>query len=261
MSSGIILYLVEGKQERSLNSQVRSLSNLNGIEILPDGYTIVYGTCIYGLFKEVEKFIDEDEDFDLFNILKGLEKRHENQNLPEISKHDISEIYLIFDYDPHVGNFNEDKIKKMCEIFNDEYSTGKLFINYPMIEVFRHCYKMAKLDIPFINTTCPLAIVDLVNYKKYVSDFQPDIIHIDCTTTIKKVLKETILKSNLLINSQYSYPEDKSSINQKEILDKQISLIEDFHLLSGIPLLIHHYHRDEFLREYLLTPENESTIY
>lgn len=258
MSSGVILYLVEGKKERSVNEQIRYLNSINDVEILPAGHTIVYGTSIYGLFKEVEKFIEEDEEFDIFNILKSTEQRPENNNLSSISKGDVSEIYLIFDYDPHVGNFAEEKIKKMSEIFNDEFSTGKLFINYPMIEVFRHCYKMAKLDIPFINQTCPIKISKLSQYKKYVSALNPEIKTMDCSITLKKVFRETIFKSNFLINSEYCYPSNKNNINQKLILEKQLSLVENYELLSGIPLLIHYYHRDEFLTEYL-SIESEPT--
>lgn len=248
MSTGTILYLVEGKNERSINQQIRSI---NSPDILPPGHTIVYGTTIYGLFREVEKFIISGEQFDLFNILIGLENRIENKSLEKITKHDVSEIYLIFDYDPHATNFSEEKIKKMCDIFNDELSIGKLFINYPMIEVFRHCYKLANLDIPFIDTRCPLPKAELHTYKKYVSAFKPEVQNINCNDTIKKVFKQTIFKSNNMLHSEYKYPEKKSFINQKSILDKQISFVEEFQLLSGIPLLIHHYHRDEFLKEYL----------
>lgn len=35
MSKGTILYLVEGKQERSINEQIRSLTSLNDEELLP----------------------------------------------------------------------------------------------------------------------------------------------------------------------------------------------------------------------------------
>jgi len=259
MSSGIILYLVEGKKERSVNEQIRYLNSINNVEILPSGHTIVYGTCIYGLFKEVEKIIEEGEEFDLFNILKSTEKRPENNNLSSISKDDVSEIYLIFDYDPHVGNFAEEKIRQMSAIFDDELNIGKLFINYPMIEVFRHCYKMAKLNIPFINQTCPLKIPKLSEYKKYVSAFNPEIKTMDCSMTLIKVFRETIFKSNYLINSEYCYPDNKNNINQKLILEKQLSLVEDYELLSGIPLLIHHYHRDEFLKEYLSIQQEPTT--
>jgi hypothetical protein len=251
MSTGTILYLVEGKQERSINEQIRSLTSIGDEEILPSGTTVVYGTCIYGLFKKVEEYISTGEEFDLFHLLQEIKERTENQKLEEINKNDISEIYLIFDYDPHVSNFDEKKIQKMCEIFNDEYSFGKLFINYPMIEVFRHCYKLVKSGCSFLDERSPLSKSELTEYKKFVSQFEPTVKHIDCCDTLRRVFKETIFKSNNLVNSQYNYPTTKDLISQKNILEIQISLLEEFHLLSGIPLLIHHYHRDDFLKKYL----------
>jgi len=261
MSTGTILYLVEGKQERSINEQIRSLTSLNNEEILPSGPTIVYGTCLYGLFQKVENYLLTDEDFHLFHLLDDFKKRNENNNISfdEISKDDISEIYLIFDYDPHVGNYDEEKIKRMCEIFDDEYTLGKLFINYPMIEVFRHCYKLVNCGQPIQESRTPLPRNGLGNYKSYVSQFEPTVMHIDCYETIKNVCRQTILKSNYLVNSTYSYPSNKDLVNQKRILNKQLSFEDNFHLLSGIPLLIHHYHRDEFLKEYLSIQQEPTT--
>ncbi|QIO08078.1 hypothetical protein [Acinetobacter lanii] len=252
MSKGIILYIVEGKHESSVNNQIRLLTN-NNEDILPSGPSLVYGTCLYGLFKKVEEFLSTEEDFHIFHLLDHFQKRQENKNFPfnEIKKDDISEIYLIFDYDPHVGNYDENKIKKMCEVFSDEFHLGKLFINYPMVEVFRHCYKIIKCGQSILESRSPLPIVELENYKSHVAQCEPKQINIDCSETIKNVFKETILKSNHIVNSISHYPENKDSITQKLILDKQLSFKDDFYLLSGIPLLIHHYHRDDFLRKYL----------
>lgn len=251
MSSGIILYLVEGKKERNLNEEIRGLNDIDEFELLPSGPTVVFGTTIYGLFREVEKYLEDDLEFDLFPILSTLESRSENSNLEKFSKHDISEIYLIFDYDPHATNFSEEKVRKMCEIFNDEYTTGKLFINYPMIEVFRHCYKLTKSNMSFLEEVCTLPKSELKNYKKHVSSIYPEIKNMDCSDTLKKVIEHSILKSNYLVNSEHIYPEDKSKLDQQALLEKQLSYAENFHLLSGIPLLIYYYHRDQVLKEYL----------
>ncbi|CAI3159407.1 hypothetical protein MWMV17_MWMV17_03207 [Acinetobacter calcoaceticus] len=253
MSNGVILYLVEGKKERSVTSQIRSLNEFCGFDILPSGNSIVYGTTIYGLFKEVKKYLQEGIEFDLFPILKKLANRPENEEIDILSKHDISEIYLIFDYDPHATNFSQDKIKAMCEVFNDEQTIGKLFINYPMVEVFRHCYKLIKAEELFFEKTCPLPINQLSNYKNYVSSIHIDITNMDCPHTLKKVISDTIIKTNFLVNNILEYPINKSSIQQELILEKQLSYSDDFHLLSGIPLLIHYYHRHEILFNALKT--------
>jgi hypothetical protein len=255
MSGGVILYLVEGKKERSVTNQISSLNKISEFEILPSGTSIVYGTSIYGLFQEVQKYLEDKIEFDLFPILNGLSRRSENNDIKDIatlSRNDISEIYLIFDYDPHVTNFSQDKIKVMCDVFNDEQTIGKLFINYPMIEVFRHCYKLIKAEKLIFEQTCPLPIKQLTRYKNHVSSIYPEIKTMECPVTLKKVIRDTIIKSNFLLNEELTYPESKFSIKQGLLLEKQLFYCENFHLLSGIPLLIHYYHRHEELKEILL---------
>lgn len=247
MSEDVILYLVEGKKEVSVTTQIRVINLISDFEILPSGRNIVYGTTIYGLFKEVQKYLDEGIDFDLFPILTEIAKKQGSSVLDNLTRHDISEIYLIFDYDPHATNFSEEKIRAMCEIFNDEYTTGKLFINYPMIEVFRHCYKLTKVEQDFISLISPFPKAGLAEYKNHVSALLPEIKDMDCQLTIKKVILNTIIKSNFLITENLIYPENNESIPQNSLLEKQLAYGDNFHLLSGIPLFIHYYHRHEVL--------------
>lgn len=259
MSQDVILFLVEGDKEISVTNQISELNQTDSLKLLPKGKNIVYGTTIYGLYKEIKEYLDDELDFDLFPILMEITKRKKNSVLDGLTKHDISQVYLLFDYDPHATNFSEEKIKTMCEIFNNEYTIGKLFINYPMIEVFRHCYKLTKAEQSFLEVTCPVPKLELKNYKKYVSNLLPDFTKIDCNRTIKKVIIETIIKSNFLVNQNMSYPEDKSLLAQFNILEKQLSFGENFHLLSGIPLFIHYYHRHEVLKEILIENKEPTT--
>ena len=47
-------------------------------------------------------------------------------------------IYLIFDFDPQDPNADFEILKSMLRFFNDSSSRGKLFINYPMMQSYRH---------------------------------------------------------------------------------------------------------------------------
>ncbi len=61
-----------------------------------------------------------------------------DNELENISKDQIAEIYLFFDYDKHASNSSDEKIKKMLEVFDNETEKGKLYISYPMIEAIKH---------------------------------------------------------------------------------------------------------------------------
>ncbi len=65
-----------------------------------------------------------------------------------------------------------------------------------------------------------------------------EIDRMDCQTTMKIVILNTILKANNLLNNQLIYPSNNTDITQKDLLEYQLIQNEKFHLLSGIPLLI-----------------------
>ena len=256
MSTDIILYLVEGQKEVSVTNQlIQTFNDNNNFKILPNGRHIIYSTTIYGLYKEIEEYISNELDFDLLPILLQKDMKFGPSILNGLARENVSEIYLLFDFDPHATNFSKEKIQTLCSFFDNENENGKLFINYPMIEVFRHCYKITKAKFNFFQETCPLPINRLSRYKSHVSSQFPKIDRMDCQTTMKIVILNTILKANNLLNNQLIYPSNNTDITQKDLLEYQLIQNEKFHLLSGIPLLILQYHRYENLKSFL-TIEN-----
>ena len=45
---------------------------------------------------------------------------------------------MFFDYDGHAPLADDEKIKELLILFNEETSFGKLYISYPMIEALKH---------------------------------------------------------------------------------------------------------------------------
>ena len=74
--------------------------------------------------------------------------------------------YKIFDYDPQEPAYSDSKIKEMVELFDNETEFGKLYINYPMMQSYRHLKKMP--DIDFINRK--IAREDASKYKDIVNN-------------------------------------------------------------------------------------------
>ena len=209
-----------------------------------------YKTNIYKLFKEIE----EDEDIDIISLLKERQIRanevredvHE-VDVSNISRDDISQIYLFFDYDGHDPEYSNEKIRQMIEIFNNETENGKLYISYPMVEALKHLLKN-KVEIE----NYIVKIKENNNYKNFISknsDF----------TDLRKfkfedwgfIISENLKRCLFLFEiKNLNYEIYSNIINQESIfnkqLDKYISKEEKVLVLSAFPFFLIEYFGEEF---------------
>jgi len=151
-----ILFIVEG--ERTEDRFVRKMMKVFGIA--DERKTYVYGTNIHVLYESV--FGDSDpEDVDLLLALKsGTEDEDEKKMLSG----SYSDILLVFDVEYHDPMFNPEHLRKMLAHFSDSTEYGKLYLNYPMMESFRH---MPSLDWrEFLDLTVRRS--EIPGYKKLV---------------------------------------------------------------------------------------------
>lgn len=124
----------------------------------------IYGTNIYVLYKDIEKEYGVDwyiQDIDLPYIVSKKDAKKGIQY-----KADFTDIIIVFDYERHDSNFSEDKIVLMQEYFQDTADTGKLYINYPMIESYQHITNIPDYD--FYNRTIPVTLQPGKKYKELV---------------------------------------------------------------------------------------------
>ncbi|MBM7453977.1 hypothetical protein JN09_001313 [Acholeplasma morum] len=151
-----ILFIVEGT-----SAEPNLIYHLQRVFDKDRTYSIYsYETSIYELYEE----LSEDENLDIVLLAKELAKTEEERK--KLSNK-FSKIYLLFDYDPHYQKFCNEKLHKMLTLFNDSTDGGKLYVNYPMIECFRHIKQMP--DQQFIGRT--ISQNDLLEYKKIVGNF------------------------------------------------------------------------------------------
>ena len=106
----------------------------------------IYGTNIYQLYNDIVKEYGEgwaegNEDIDLPFVIS---KKQYPDNLRY--KEDFTNIILVFDYERHDTNFSEEKILGMQRCFVDAADMGRLYINYPMIESYRHLCQLPDDD-------------------------------------------------------------------------------------------------------------------
>jgi hypothetical protein len=220
-----ILLLVEGsKLEMNLLNKAFQEYNLN-----LDYVIYPYNTNIYELYERM--FEGNEADLGALDLL-GILKEKDSGN--EILNEEFSDILLIFDYEPQDNRFEAERINLMLDYFNESTDNGKLYINYPMVESFKHLkanpdheYKELVVDYSIVSCGKYKELVgketkyhDIKNYDK--EHFNSIIIHnikkanyiskkaydvIDLKTCYYKLEPEHILReqNNLLHKSQKIY--------------------------------------------------------
>jgi hypothetical protein len=220
-----ILLLVEGEslEVDLLNKVFEKYNLLMKFVIYP------YNTNIYELYERMFKGNEQDLDsMDLLRILK--EKDPDVKLLDE----DFSDILLIFDYEPQDNRFQPDRIQLMLNYFNESTDKGKLYINYPMVESYKHLksipdneYKERKVSFDIIAQGKYRELVGsegkkYTDIKKYTKDlFNNIIIH-------------NIKKANYIINKKYDIEDLKNTYFSIEFID---ILKAQNHLLSDKKLI------------------------
>ena len=98
----------------------------------------IFGNNIYALNKALE----EDPDLDIVELIR---EKHPDK-LDSISRQQVSQVYLFFDYDDHDSSADDRIIDSYLNLYNNETENGKLYISYPAVEAFRHLNYPDKFD-------------------------------------------------------------------------------------------------------------------
>lgn len=224
-----ILVIVEGEKTESKFFETLAKS----FDLNFDIYSL--NTNIYFLYKKMKEI---DFNGDIKDILSEIHPEHK-----EMLDRNFAYTYLIFDCDAHhpkkddtrklkeIVLDNIDKLFEMASHFDNETdpTIGKLYINYPMMESYRDCDNFFDRNYEFSI----VPIVDIVNYKKYVSKKHLCKIHIDKFN--KEQFSLLILQNLYKLNKLFSYNWNKPSYDDysrfsvsTEILVKEkLSVIED----------------------------------
>ncbi len=152
--SDVALFIVEGEkaEPRFLGKLYKSFVGNR------DSKFHVYSTNLHVLVSSLFTNGDLDEDLDLLRVLR------ERDPDDEILYGRYTDVYLVFDMDPHDKGFNPERIRKMLNHFDDSSDNGKLFINYPMLESFRHLRSLD--DEEYVERK--ISISDVPEYKRIV---------------------------------------------------------------------------------------------
>lgn len=146
----------------------------------------IYGTNIYMLYEDIVKEYGEQwekDDIDLPFVISKKQGR-----VPLRYKEDFTNIILVFDYERQDTNFSEDKIICMQNYFMDATNTGKLYINYPMIESYQHLCSLPDRD--YFDRKIPVSLRPGRKYKSLVREESVIEKFIEFPKRIDELLKE-----------------------------------------------------------------------
>lgn len=212
-----ILLIVEGENtEVDLFKKVGGLFLANGKEFK----FFSYNTNMYKLYLQLKK----DGGFtDIIGVLKEKAPKSCDNS---VLNNNFSEIYLIFDSDFQDNNYSDYKIKKMVDFFDDEYEKGKLYVNYPMIESYRHHdnfnlnkYLFNEVEMDGLTSESYKKLVDTYGSRKSLNSYN--------VTTFNRLQYINLYKAEFLVKGNKRFPTYNEYINeltQNAILTKELEL-------------------------------------
>ncbi len=208
-----ILFVVEGAktETRHIKKIVKKLLTLTN-----EKYKfLIYGTDIYDLYY---KYVEGEYDYliDYLVAEKGLEN-------PEglVPSQIFSAIYLIFDFEPQATLYSDEIIKNCLEIFNNETTVGKLYLNYPMFEAIKHFKSWPDPDFLSADIECTNSLIK--SYKQTVGEMTciPDSRKYD-KAILLKILNHVLDKFMLICYPDNIKVDEGEPLNYLLLLEKQL---------------------------------------
>lgn len=211
-----ILFVVEGgrAEPRLLKRLVKVMRTFDNYEIFS------YNTNIHKMLEGM--FIGDEIDTDL-DFLEYLRSCRCDKKDKEVLSRSFSDIFLIFDLDPQDQKHNPDRLKKAAAFFSDSTENGKLYINYPMLESYRHIPNLD--DLSYLDVK--IRKEDIGGYKEIASkEGTPqlsDISKIDESMMLRMIILN-LMKANLIVSGDRCIPDAETytgDITQSALLEKE----------------------------------------
>ena len=217
-----------------------------------------FGNNIYTLYKEM---IELDGDGDIVSVLKEKLAERDDHTLDGMKSSDFSEIFLFFDYDFQNSQLTLEEINtrmcKMLALFNEETESGKLYVNYPMIESIRytkelpdenynhyvvsreHCSDFKRIA----NEFSYYASLDHILFKDGEKPTKERYMKIH--DNWEHLIKMNVCKANYITNKKNEMPKEKIGINQMAIFEAQkykyVLVNQSVAILNSFPIFVFEY--------------------
>ncbi len=218
MKTKNILFIVEGK-----NDEPRFIEQLLSKCYPSSSFKIFsYEANLHMLASRLEKdYSDfEEDEIDILLFLKSYATRDK-----KIFDLKYTDVFLIFDFEPQHPDLHFETIQKMIRYFNQSDGRGKLFINYPMMQSYRHLNTLP--DNTFIDSK--LTRNDFNHYKEIVSNvsFNNDVSTYDYITFVSLAVHH-LVKLLFIQNHDVGLHgiEDYKLLDYAKIFDVQCNNLE-----------------------------------
>lgn len=191
----------------------------------------VYGTDLRRVVLEMCHEGTFDEKVDLLQVLKDTEWLAHKKYQIDQEKYDY--IYMIFDFDPLV---DQALLAPIMEHFSDPKGRGKMYLNYPTVDSFRHV--VSENDEEFLDR---LAGERMPNRYKNLVDrtclLNLRVVDNCDEATLKKLVQMHLMKTNYILNGDYELPTKEMFLSWKgtDILEAQYlteQLYDDMYVLN-----------------------------
>lgn len=226
-----ILFVFEGaKTEGNVLDSLKQHFLNDGAHIC-----VTFNTHIYTLYNEVKG----DDFLDIVEVLR--EKEWNENDLKDVKRDDVSQVFLFFDYDGHVPGASNEKLLELLRYFNEETDMGKLYVSYPMVEALKHLNR----EVSFYSVC-----VDIDKNAKYKR-----LAHENCNVVSsayaqltekhwKYIISEHCKKLNYLILGSFDLPIEYFSqeVILNHQLEKHIMPNNQVAVLSAFPVFIADYY-------------------
>lgn len=189
-----------------------------------------YKTNIHTLAQELyNNYPDfDDGDIDIRLVLASLESSKDKK---EMLMDKYSDIYMVFDFEPQHDHKHFDTVRRMVNYFNDSTNQGQLFINYPMMQSYKHFDCLPCPSFEF----CEVTLEQSKGYKQYVGEISN---FTDLTkytyVTYFSIAVHQLKKANKMLNGGYTLPSKSEYFDFKatQIFDYQVNLLESSNNIS-----------------------------
>ena len=222
MTEHNVLYIVEGETEKNLLRRLwERFDPGNNYDVY------VYNTNIHVLIESLFQDGRMDEDLEIVRELRSKERDEEKRN---ILRKKFEYVYMIFDFDPQDSRINLKRIGQLLDYFNDPGSNGRLYLNYPMVESFRHFRSLD--DAEFKDRRVNLEVLKRGEYKRIV-DFESsnELKQLNNYTkeTFGSIIKMHLQKENYILNGLFEMMDEEIFLNLtgSELLERQIQSMEE----------------------------------
>lgn len=191
-----ILFITEGQNDevKFINRLFKVCNYLQNYKIYP------YKTNLHNLANLLVINGEIDDSLDIKQVLKENEK---DDDLRKMLSEEFSDIILIFDFEPHQDFPRFELIRKLLLFFDNSTTNGKLYINYPMMQSYRHFDKLPNKDFKNLIITKK----DSHKYKSIVGDFSKfqNIEHHSYSLFVSLAYHH-LLKLNFILNNKFELP-------------------------------------------------------